>query len=194
MAAAEARAAWLRAANRYLVQEDAKRAPKSLAASHHLQHPNRLMLDLPIQTMGKITLPWVLCLLAGTLHFPIYPTTQDGGSNYILTMGTKYAQLSELEAQVGTFRVDTVKSTTKFDEVHPLKGDNIHLDDQDNCDSSLDMKFSLSAICMNKAPEVREQEVMALRSKNPEKCLELMVMDPFSCPVSKLPDEFCLDP
>ncbi|KAG6650200.1 hypothetical protein CIPAW_06G026100 [Carya illinoinensis] len=55
------------------------------------------------------------------------------------------------------------------------------------------MKFSLSVICMNKALEVREQEVKALRSKNPEKCLELMGMDPFSCPVSKQPIEFCLE-
>ncbi|XP_035542675.1 uncharacterized protein LOC108986397 isoform X1 [Juglans regia] len=198
MAAAEARAAWQKTSNRYFVQEDAKRAPKFTCCQSSSSTSKQVNAGPTNTDDGQDHPALGFMPLNRNLSFSNLPHDTRWWlqlhSSYGYQKGLTYEQLSDLEARVDSMRVDTVKSTTKFDEVHPLKGDNIHFDDQDNCDSSLDMKCSLSAICMNKAPEVGEQEVKALCSKNPEKCLELMGMDPFSCPVSKLPNEFCLDP
>ncbi len=207
MAAAEARAAWQRAANRCFVQEDAKRAPK-LACCQSSTSTSKQVDSGPANTGD-----WPDHPVLGFAHLNRTPSFSNLPPDtrwwlqlqpsYGHQKGLTYEQLNALEAEVETLRAGTVHSTTEFTEVHPRKGDIIPDDDHKNCKSSHDKQYDLSAVCTKKAPEVRKQEVKALYSKNADELLELMDMrgkyelmdmDRFGCPVSKQANEFCLDP
>ncbi|XP_065620736.1 uncharacterized protein LOC111989542 isoform X4 [Quercus suber] len=204
--AAAARAVWQRTANQCFVQEDAKRTPKlgccqsssttkqvdagPTNAADGADHPalgfmpcdrNPSLSNPPIDTR------WWLQLQ------PSY--------GYQKQKGVTYEQLKALEAEVETLRAGTLNLIAKFDEVHLQNGDIIPADDCKNCESSLE-QYGLSAVCMNKASDVRKQEENALYSKNAEEYLEpmgmkkyeLVDMYPVNWPVSKPANQFCLDP
>ncbi|KAG2720577.1 hypothetical protein I3760_02G041800 [Carya illinoinensis] len=205
MAVSEARAAWQRAANRCLVQEDAKRAPK-LACCQSASSTSKQVDNEPTNKVDGQDLP-ASGFMPKNPSFSKLPEhtrwwLQLQPSNGY-QKGLTYEQLNVLEAEVETSRVGTANSTTKFDELDPEKGDTIHVYDGKNFESSLDKQYGLSAVHMNKAHEVRKLEVKAPCSMNAEEYLKLMDgsgkyepvdMDPSHCPVFKQANEFCLDP
>jgi hypothetical protein len=204
MAAAELRAAWQRTANRCFVQEDAKRACSQSSSSAFKQvdgEPSNAVDGPDHPALGYMPLNRNPSLSN------IPPDTQwwlQVHSSYRYQKDLTYVQVNELEAKVEILRgAGTENSTTKFDEVEPLKGDIVHVGDHKNCEPFLDMQCGLSVSCMKKAPEVRKQEVKALYGKNSEEYLELldtrdkcelMHMDPVGYPVSKQGNEVCEGP
>ncbi|GMY06850.1 dmx-like protein 1 [Fagus crenata] len=206
MAAAEARAVWQRTANRCFVQEDAKRAPK-LACCQSSSTTNQVDAGPTNAADGPDHL--ALGFMPPDRNHSLSNLRTDTRwwhqlqPSYAYQKVLTYEQLKALEAEVETLSADTLNSTTKIDEVHLQKGDIIPIDDCKNCESTLDVQYGLSDVCMNKAPNVRKQEINALYSKNAEEYLEpvgmrrkyeLMALYSVGCPVSKQANEFCLDP
>lgn len=203
MAAAEARVVWQRTANRCIVQEDAKRAPKlaccqsSSSASKQVDAGHNRTADEPdppasgfmpnrnpsFSNLSPETRWW--------LHLQ---------PSYGCQKGVTYEQ-NALEAEVETGSVNS--ATRMIDEINWEEGDIIHFDNQKNDKSSLDMQHGLSADCMNTTPEVGKQEVEALCSKNHEEYFESMDMmasyefvgmDGVGHPAPKQASELCLGP
>ncbi|KAM4094846.1 hypothetical protein ACB094_06G225500 [Castanea mollissima] len=207
MAAAEARAVWQRAANRCFVQEDAKRAPK-LACCQSSSSTSKQVDGGPTNTGDWPDHPVLgfVPLNRNPSFSNLPPDTRwwlQLQPSYGYQKGLTHEQLNALEAEVETLIAGTVNSTTEFTEVHPQKGDIIPDDDHKTHESPLDTQYGISAVYTNKAPEVRQQEVKALYSKNADEHLEIMDvggkyefmdMNPVGCPVSKQANGFCLDP
>ena len=207
MAAAEARAVWQRAANRCFVQEDAKRAPK-LACCQSSSSTSKQVDGGPTNTGDWPDHPVLgfVPLNRNPSFSNLPPDTRwwlQLQPSYGYQKGLTNEQLNALEAEVETLIAGTVNSTTEFTEVHPQKGDVISDDDHKTHESPLNTQDGISAVYTNKAPEVRQQEVKALYSKNADEHLEIMDvggkyefmdMNPVGCPVSKQANEFCLDP
>uniref|UniRef100_A0A5B6ZM49 Uncharacterized protein n=2 Tax=Davidia involucrata TaxID=16924 RepID=A0A5B6ZM49_DAVIN len=207
MAAAEARAAWQRTANRCFVQEDAKRAPK-LACCPSTSSSSKQVDAGPASATDEQDIPTVgfMPLNRNPSYSNLSPDTRwwlQLQPNYGFQRVLMNEQLNTLEAEMETFRAGVVNSTSKLSGVHPQnKVDSTQVDDNMNSEPSLDTPCKISATCTKKDPEVRRQELKAIYSKNAQEPLkvnemgesyELMETEAVDCSVSKQLNEFCFD-
>ncbi|XP_043716713.1 uncharacterized protein LOC122664798 isoform X2 [Telopea speciosissima] len=153
MAAAEARAAWQRMANRCFVQEDAKRAPKLACC------PSSSSSSKPESDMGPGDYPNEQDHpLAGFMPLnwnPSYsnlpPDTKwwlQLQPNFAYQKDFTYEQLNALEAESEVFRAGEVNKTSKLDESHPLSEDDFVHINSNNSGSYLDPMGQVPATCM----------------------------------------------
>lgn len=201
MAAAEARAAWQRAANRCFVQEDAKRAPKlaccpsSSSSSKQVDAGNANAADGPdLPTLGFMP-------FNRTSYSNLPPDTRwwlQLQPNYGYQQGLTSEQLNALEAEVETLIDGTASKISELDGAYVQnKEGNGLVDGGKKTESCLDIQSTNCAGCMKKDPSFQKQEVHALSSKNaPElevdnfwKYIELADIDTIGSSVSKQPSE-----
>ncbi|PSS23528.1 Glucosidase 2 subunit beta like [Actinidia chinensis var. chinensis] len=200
MAAAEARAAWQRTANRCFVQEDAKRAPK-LACCPSASSSSKQADDAgPANATDGHDSPNVSFL---PLNNPSYSNLPPE-SRWWLQMQPNYGyqkaftneQLSTLEVEMESSEAGVLNSTSKASEVQPqLEDDHTRIYGQSD-------NFRTSAVCMKKDPEVEKKELKTICSKSAQEPLkpkkkgdsyELLEMDPVGCSVSKQADGLSFD-
>ncbi|CAL5383174.1 unnamed protein product [Camellia sinensis] len=205
MAAAEARAAWQRTANRCFVQEDAKRAPK-LACCPSASSLSKQVDAEPANTADGHDNPNVgfMPLNRNTSYSNLPPESrwwlqlqqQQLQPNYGRQTTLTNEQLNTLEGEMETFQAGVLKSTVKPSEVH----DGSHIDDHSK--PSLDACYSTSTTCMKKDLEVEKKELKSVYSKSAQEPLkpdnigeyyELLDIDPVGCSVSKQPNELGFD-
>ncbi|KAA8516192.1 hypothetical protein F0562_019371 [Nyssa sinensis] len=207
MAAAEARAAWQRTANRCFVQEDAKRAPK-LACCPSTSSSSKQVDAGPASATDEQDLPSVGFMPLN--RNPSYSNLSSDSKwwlqlqpNYGFQRGLMTEQLNTLEAGMETFRAGAVNSTSTLSGIHPQNEvDSMHVDDNINAEPSLDTHCRISATCTKKDPEVRRKELKAIYGTNAQEPLkfnemletyELMEIDALDCSVSKQLNEHCFD-
>ncbi|KAF8380009.1 hypothetical protein HHK36_027478 [Tetracentron sinense] len=213
MAAAEARAAWQRTANRCFVQEDAKRAPK-LACCPSSSTSSKPQFDgghgdaasgRDHPTAGFMPYNW------NPSNSNIPPDTKwwlQLQPNFGYHKDLTYEQLNTLEAELEVLRAEVVNKTSKFSggPQSNEEEDSMHVDSNKNTGSSLDPQWRVSAACLKHDPEVRMQELKAVNSNNTEEELnhkdtgeywyqneELMGLDLVNHLMSKQPDKLCFD-
>ncbi|KAF8412100.1 hypothetical protein HHK36_000055 [Tetracentron sinense] len=212
MAAAEARAAWQRTANRYFVQEDAKRAPK-LACCPSSSTSSKPQLDgghgdaangPDHPTAGFMPHNW------NVLNSNLPPDTKwwlQLQPNFGYQKDLTHEQLNALEAELEVLRAGVVNRTSKFTGDHEPNGeDNMHVNFNKNIGSSLDPRWRVSATCMKHDPEVRMQELKAVNNNNMQKPLkskdmreywyedeELMALNLFDNLIYEQPNKHCFD-
>lgn len=204
MAAAEARTAWQRTANRYFVQEDAKRAPK-LACCPSSSSLSRQVDAGPTSAEDGHNHP-----TGGFVPFSRNPS----GSNlppdtrwwlqlqptYGYPKALTHEQLNALEAEVENIRAG-INPTSK---VHPRnEDDNLHVDDKLDTEPSVNVNYRVSSASIKKVPEVKNQGLKVMHNLNAQKLLnhknvgeyfELEEMDLVGCSVSKQTTEHYFDP
>lgn len=205
MAAAEARAAWQRAANRCFVQEDAKRAPKlaccpsSSSSSKQVDAGHANAADgpdrspagfMPFNRTSYTNLPadskWWLQLQP----------------NYGYQKGLTSEQLNALEMEVQMLIDGTASKTSELDEAF------VENEDGSGCveggkkiESFFDVYNVNCVDCVKKDADFGKKEVHAISSKNAQelkvnnmwKYYELVQMDPIGSSASKQPSELYLD-
>ncbi|GAV89636.1 hypothetical protein CFOL_v3_33050 [Cephalotus follicularis] len=194
MAAAEARAAWQRTANRCFVQEDAKRAPKLACCQSSSSSSNKIDAG-PTSAADGQDHP-----VAG---FPP-PNRNPSYSNlppdtrwwlqlqpsYGYQKGLTYEQINALEAEVKALIAEPsskISEATQQDKGY---------------ESYVDAHHRVSAVCMKKDCEVKKEEVHVicginkdvLETMNMRGNFESTEMDPLGCPVSKQSNEPLFDP
>ncbi|KAA8520764.1 hypothetical protein F0562_014964 [Nyssa sinensis] len=207
MAAAEARAAWQRTANRCFVQEDAKRAPK-LACCPSASSLSKQVDAGPASATDGQDNPTIgfMSLNRKSSCSNLSPDSRwwlQLQPNYGFQRGLTNEQLSTLEAEMETFRAGVVSSTSKFSGNNPQNEvDDIHVDDNMNIEPSFDTQSETTPTCTKKDPVVRRQELRTRYSKNAleplevcdmGKSFELMESDPVGSSVSKQLNELCFD-
>ncbi|KAL7232991.1 hypothetical protein ACSBR1_016778 [Camellia fascicularis] len=173
MAAAEARAAWQRTANRCFVQEDAKRAPK-LACCPSASSSSKQVDAGPANTADGHDNPNVgfMPLNRNTSYSNLPPESRwwlQLQPNYGLQTTLTNEQLNTLEGEMETFQAGVLKSTVKPSEVH----DGSHIDDHSE-------------------PSLKSAQE-PLKPDNMGEYYELLDIDPVGCSVSKQPNELGFD-
>lgn len=209
MAGAEARAVWQRAANRCFVQEDAKRAPKlaccqsSSSSSKQVDAGPAGVADAPDHPAAGF-----MPLNMNHLYSELPSDTRwwlQLQPNYGCQKGLTSEQISAVEAEMEALRAGFVNSPSKFSGDPSLDSTGGTLvDGSINNDVSHDELYNrVSAVCRNKDPEVRKQNVEAVDCKTTQEFIELMdirenyefiEMDSVGCPSSKTSKEPCFDP
>ncbi|KAF8379738.1 hypothetical protein HHK36_029186 [Tetracentron sinense] len=169
MAAAEARAAWQRTANRCFVQEDAKRAPK-LASCPPSSSTSKPQFDAgPGDTANGPDHP-----TAGIMPLNWNPSNSYLPSdtkwwlqlqpNFGYMKDLTHEQLNALEGELEILRAGALDQTSKLSGEHPpSEEESTHVDIYKNAKSST---------CMNHDPEVRVQELKAVNGNNAQKPLK----------------------
>ncbi|KAL6982120.1 hypothetical protein U1Q18_023736 [Sarracenia purpurea var. burkii] len=207
MAAAEARAAWQRTANRCFVQEDAKRAPK-LACCPSASSSSKQVDAGPANATDGHDNPSVGFLPLN--HKPSYANLPPE-SRWWLQLQSSYGhqnaltneQLNALEAEMETLRAGVFYSTSKASEIHTQhEDDDKHIYDDLNAEPSFDTYCRTTAIYMKNDPEVEKNDLKTIYSKGaPEpfkhnsmvESYELLEMDHVDCSVSKQANELTFD-
>lgn len=169
MAAAEARAAWQRTANRCFVQEDAKRAPKLASCSSSSSKPqcdasNGDAWNGPDHApAGFMPLNW------NPTNSSLPPDTKwwlQLQPNYVCPKDFSYEQLNILDAECeGTKDGDLIPSNKLNGD--PPPGEDAKVDPEENPCPSLDFHWRLSAARMKHDSETRVKELKAVNSNLP---------------------------
>ncbi|XP_042481351.1 uncharacterized protein LOC122061888 isoform X2 [Macadamia integrifolia] len=154
MAAAEARAAWQRMANRCFVQEDAKRAPKlACCPSSSSSKPESGMGpgDFPNEqdhpSAGFVPLNWNPSNSNLPPDTKWWPQLQP---NYAYQKDFTYEQLNALEAELEVLRAGEVNKTSKLGESDPFSEDDfVHVNSDKNSESYLDSLGQVPTTCMH---------------------------------------------
>ncbi|XP_031495604.1 uncharacterized protein LOC116261122 [Nymphaea colorata] len=164
MAAAEARAAWQRTANRCFVQEDAKRAPKLAccqSSSSKLQ-PDQCQGDAGNgvdQTGGHfVPLNW------NPANFSLSPDTKwwlQLQPNFGNQKEIIFEQLKALEAELDSMASGDVKASSVFNEEATFTSKEGRVDSDNIISPDVDMCGRFSTACFKHAPEPRTQELKA---------------------------------
>ncbi|KAL2461472.1 hypothetical protein Adt_44892 [Abeliophyllum distichum] len=190
MALAEARSAWQRTANRYLVQEDAKRAPK-LACCSTTGPPVKPDDVGPTNTADKEDIPNISRppLNQNSSYFKLSPN-----SRWWLQLQPNCGYQNSLMNEQFDSNMETL-ATHESSSVHS-QNETAYLG------SSLDNHSSGFATCENKDCRVEEREIRSLYSKNSKYPLEndgaidfgeLKNTDFFDCKVSEKSSELYWD-
>ncbi|XP_058095864.1 uncharacterized protein LOC131241171 [Magnolia sinica] len=164
MAAAEARAAWQRTANRCFVQEDAKRAPKIACCSSSSScklHPDASNGDAANgpdhPAAGFTPLNW------NPTNTNLPPDTKwwlQLQPNFACQKEYMYEQLSALEVELeGVEDGDAIPTSKLGEDPHPIKDACVDLNK--NTRPSLESRWRVSAACMKHDSEARVQELKA---------------------------------
>eukprot|EP00262_Sarcandra_glabra_P008244 TRINITY_DN21568_c0_g1_i1.p1 TRINITY_DN21568_c0_g1~~TRINITY_DN21568_c0_g1_i1.p1 ORF type:complete len:488 (-),score=86.45 TRINITY_DN21568_c0_g1_i1:446-1909(-) len=167
MAAAEARAAWQRTANRCFVQEDAKRAPKLAccpSSSSKLQSDGcgGDTANAPDHTPAATYMP----LNWNPANSNLPPDTKwwlQLQPNFGCQKDFTYEQLNASEAELGNPKSGDAIPTSEVGE-EGLKSDEIDVDLNRNACSSLESHWKVSAACMKHDSDARVQELKAVNS------------------------------
>lgn len=178
MAAAEARAAWQRTANRCFVQEDAKRAPKlaccSSSSSTSKSQFDAGSGDLPTgkdhPAAAFMPVNWK------PLNHNLPPDTKwwlQLQPNVMYQKDFTYEQLITLEAELEVLRAGEVDMTSKFCGDHPLSEEgSTHADSNKNTGSYMDPQQRVPGICMLHDKEARMHQLKAVNSSNTQRLVK----------------------
>ncbi|XP_052170448.1 uncharacterized protein LOC127786816 [Diospyros lotus] len=190
MAAAEARAAWQRTANRCFVQEDAKRAPK-LACCPSTPSSSKQVDTGPANPTDGHSNPNIgfIPLNSNPSFSKLPPESRwwmqlQPNHGYQKTLASE--QLNALETEMETFVAGVTDSTYKASEGYrENEGDGTYVDDY------LDIKSSIDNYDIKKKdPEGRNQELNTVCVKNTQETLkptkteefsDLLEVDPVCC-------------
>ncbi|OVA08236.1 hypothetical protein BVC80_1101g41 [Macleaya cordata] len=195
MAAAEARAAWQRTANRCMVQEDAKRAPK-LACCSSSSSSSKPQVDVgpgdasngpDHSNAGFMHLNWNSSNSNLPLDTKWWLQLQP---NYGNQKDITYEQLNALETELESLRSEEVKATSKSIGDPPVSEESFTQVDK-NTGFSLDPHRRVSTTCMKNDPEAKMQELKAVNSNNTQKPLKRKDAGEYWCKDEELTD---LDP
>lgn len=198
MAAAEARAAWQRTANRYFVQEDAKRAPKlacgpsSSSKPHVDMGPNDVANGMRQGSTGFVPFNW------NTSNSNLPPDTKwwlQLQPNYGHQKDFSSEQLNLLEMELESLRNAESKRMTNLSEDPPVSEEVPGMSTERNAVSSLDLRPRVSATCMKNEPGTMSHSVT--QKTSPQKKMEeywlkddeFMDIDPVSSFISKQPEK-----
>ncbi|OVA14728.1 hypothetical protein BVC80_1819g46 [Macleaya cordata] len=170
MAAVEARVAWQRTANRYFVQEDAKRAPKlACCPSSSASKPqvDAEFEDVPNVSdrpaVGFMPLGWNLS------NSNLSPDTKwwlQLQPNIGYQKDFPFEQLNALEAELEFLRVEEVNKTSKLSD--NLEEDSTHYHTNRSSGSSLDPQRRATAPCVKLETKATMQGLKILNSSNTE--------------------------
>ncbi|KAK9093932.1 hypothetical protein Scep_025401 [Stephania cephalantha] len=207
MAAAEARAAWQRTANRCFVQEDAKRAPK-LACCPSSSSSSKPQVDAgsgdsaqpteqPIA--GFVPLNW------NSSNSNLPPDTRwwlQLQPNYVHQKDFTREQLNALDIELEALRAEEVNKTSKFSEDRPTcEEENSGVESKKDCKSSLDPRSGVFAACMKHEFDYSKQELKAANTHGTQQPLKEkdigeywcrdkdLDFDPFNRSLSKEPQK-----
>ncbi|KAK9145644.1 hypothetical protein Sjap_005547 [Stephania japonica] len=187
MAAAEARAAWQRTANRCFVQEDAKRAPK-LACCPSSSSSSKPQVDAgsgdaaqpteqPIA--GFVPLNW------NSSNSNLPPDTRwwlQLQPNYVHHQDFTREQLNVLDIELEALRAQEVCKTSKVcEETQTTKEENSHVGSTKDCDSSLDPRSGVFAACMKHEFDYAKQELKAVNTHSTHQPLKQKDLGEYWC-------------
>ncbi|KAK9292053.1 hypothetical protein L1049_020007 [Liquidambar formosana] len=194
MAAAEARAAWQRTANRCFVQEDARRAPKLPSCSSSSSSSKSESDGRPGDAENGSDHP-----TPGCMPHHLNPN-QLLDTKWWLHLQPKighqkdfmYEHLNALEAEIEVMSADFVNQTDKLREnQHPIEAYDTQPDTKNNTGSFLDQPLNVSATCMKSDEDARMTGLKAALGNNPQKTPKIKDMGEFWYPDDHLMD---LDP
>ena len=207
MAAAEARAAWQRAANRCFVQEDAKRAPKLACCPSSSSSSKQVDAGHANAADGPDHPPAGFMPFYRTSYSNLPPDTKwwlQLQPNYGYQKGLTSEQLNALETEVQMLIDGTASKTSELEGASAHNEDGSEdVDGSKKIESFFDVYTVNCADCVKKDPDFGKQEVHALSSKDAQelevnnmwKYYELvqMEMDPIGSSGSKQPSDVYLD-
>ncbi|XP_052194704.1 uncharacterized protein LOC127802740 [Diospyros lotus] len=202
MAAAEARVAWQRTANRCFVQEDAKRAPKLASCPSTSSTSKQVDAGSADTTdghgnpnLGFMPHKWNHCYSNQPPESRWWLQLQH---NYGYQKTSTHEQSNILEAEMEGSRADVSKPIYEAEEIIAKDGPDRNMNDE----PSFGTYYGTSAVCMKKDSAVEKQDLKnlcsrsaqeLLKSINMEESYELLELDPLGCSVSKQANEFSFD-
>ncbi|KAK1374026.1 putative aminoacrylate hydrolase RutD [Heracleum sosnowskyi] len=205
MAAAEARAAWQRAANRCFVQEDAKRAPKLACCPSSGASTKQVDSGPASATDGQdYRVPGFVPLNNNPSYTNVPPDTKwwlQLQPNYGSQRGFSNEQLNTLETEMDIYGAGFASLNVKSSRVH-LKNAGALITKSSNSEASCATESRVCASFLKKEHIVNKQELKAvytksvhepIKVKDGEESYEFIEMDHVDSASFKTSDMSCLD-